>query len=135
MIKTLLGLVVGSIQTASLAQKLRQYAIAAALGLIALASLVAAFLLGGWAMFLGFGQILNPAWAAAASAGILLAITAGLLLAAVSVATKRVPDPMTDAVRNALPMGRQITREHPIGAVAGAVVAGVVLASMLRSRR
>lgn len=135
MIKTLLGLVIGSIQTANLARKLRQYAIAAALGLIALASLMAAFLLAGWAMFMGFGQVLSPAWAAAASAATLLGFTAALLLVAVSVATKRTPDPMKEAVRHALPMGRQITREHPVGALAGAAVAGVVLAAMLRNRR
>lgn len=134
MIKTLLGLVIGGMQTASLARKLKQYAIAAALGLGGLASLFAAFLLAGWAMFLGFGQVLNPAWAAAASAVILLAVTVVFVLVAVSIATKRTRDPMKDAVRHALPVSRQITREHPIGAIAGAAAAGVVLAALLRNR-
>ena len=134
MIKTLLGLVIGGIQTASLARKLKQYAIAAVLGLGGLASLFAAFLLAGWAMFLGFGQVLNPAWAAAASAAVLLAVTVVFVLIAVSVATKRTRDPMKDAVRHALPVSRQITREHPIGAIAGAAAAGFVLAALLRNR-
>lgn len=134
MIKTLLGLIIGGMQTASLARKLKQYAIAAALGLGGLAALFAAFVLAGWAMFLGFGQILDPAWAAATSAAILLGITAVFVLIAVSVATKHTRDPMRDAVRHALPVSRQITREHPIGAIAGAAAAGVVLASLLRNR-
>ncbi len=134
MIKTLLGLVIGGLQTASLARKLKQYAIAAALGLGGLAALFAAFLLAGWAMFLGFGQVLDPAWAAAAAAVILLGVTAVFILIAASVATKHTPDPMKDAVRHALPVSRQITREHPIGAIAGAAAAGVVLAALLRNR-
>ena len=134
MIKTLLGLVIGGMQTASLARTLKQYALAAALGLGGLAALFAAFLLAGWAMFLGFGQVLAPAWAAAAAAAVLLGVTVVFVLIAASVATKRTRDPMKDAVRHALPASRQLTREHPLGALAGAAAAGVVLAALLRNR-
>lgn len=134
MIKTLLGLVIGGMQTASLARKLKQYGIAAALGLGGLAALFATVLFAGWAMFLGFSQVLTPAWAAAASAFILLGITAVFVLIAITVATKRTRDPMKDAVRHALPASRQFTREHPVGAMTGAAVAGAVLAALLRNR-
>lgn len=134
MIKTLLGLVVGGMQTASLARKAKQYGLAAALGLGGLAALFATFVLAGWAMFLGFGQVLAPAWAAAASAAVLLAATGAFILIAIAIATKPTPDPMKEAVRHALPAGRQFTREHPMGALAGAAVAGVVLAALLRNR-
>lgn len=127
-----MGLALGGLQSAMLARKIKKAAIAGAIIVVALTSLVATFIIGGWAVFLGFGAILTPAWAAAAAAGVLLLITLALLLIAGWVWGRPQPDPIRDAMAKVAPVGRQLTRDHPAGAVLGAAALGAILAMVVR---
>ncbi|WP_298728025.1 phage holin family protein [uncultured Ferrovibrio sp.] len=119
-------------QTAYLARKLKRFGIAAMFGILALIALQAAFILGGWAVFLGLGQILDPVWAAAAAAGVLLLIVAILVGAAVGVINRAPPDPIKQTMSQVGPVGRELTRQHPTAAVAGAAALGMAVAFLLR---
>lgn len=132
MIKSLMGLALGGLQSAMLARKIKKFAIAGAISIVALTALVATFVLGGWAMFLGFGAILTPAWAAAAATGVLLLITLLLLLMASWVVGRPQPDPIRDMMARMAPLGRQITHDHPAGALLGAAALGAMVGLILR---
>lgn len=132
MIKNLIGLVIGGIQTAVLARKLKRIGAAALVGILALIVLQAALVIGGWALFLGFGAVLSPAWAAAAATGVLLLITIVLVAAAIGIVKQAPPDPIKQTMSQVGPISRQVTRQHPAAAVAGAAALGMVTALLLR---
>lgn len=132
MIKNIIGLVIGGMQTAALARKFKQLGLAAAVVVTALIVLQAAFVLAGWTMYLGFTAILSPAWAAAASTGILILLTVLLFLVAYRVARRSPPSPVRQTVAQIPTMGRELTRQYPASTLAGAAVLGAIVALLLR---
>jgi len=128
---TLLGLAVEGVKAASSARQRRRLAVVAAAGAVGALSLLVGLFLVGWAIFLGFSQIIPMPAAAAAAALAMLAISAG----AAGLAYRLRPSPTADMAETLSEMQAKvepIIRQNPGKAVLAAAALGGIVAVLTR---
>lgn len=128
------GLLLGGLQMATTRRQRWRYAAVAGLGLVAYAALFAAFILFGWALFLGFGTMMLPHWAAAAAGGVLILVIvlSGLIAWWVWETRPRQPFSLDAGLGQAMGIAAPLVKQHPLASVLGAAGLGAILASLLR---
>ncbi|WP_300297973.1 hypothetical protein [Ferrovibrio sp.] len=125
-------LLLGSMQAAASRRQRQRIAAVASLGVIGCAALLTAFMLFGWALFLAYGALMLPAWAALAAGATLIGMIVFLGIVVTLVWRYRPSHGLQDDMEKLRRQIEPLAREHPLAAIGTAAGLGVLMISLLR---
>lgn len=126
------GLLLSGLQAAASKRQRQRLGVIIALGIVAFAALSSSFILFGWAMFLGYGTMMAPPWAAAAAGGTLIGFILLLGVVAALVWQFWPSYGLQDELKKIQHELEPLARQHPLASVGVAAGLGAVLMSLLK---